>query len=905
MPAIVGRAHELERLERLVETAHVRGEALVVVGEAGIGKSTLLRAAVERANAADFRVLTTTGVEAEADLPYAGLHEILRPIQHATLELPEAQRTALSRAFGIEVGATPEPFFVALAALNLLAEVASSRPVLVAVDDVQWLDAPSHDALAFIARRVSSDPIVVIGTFRSGFSGPYLAAGLEQLAVCPLDDAAALAVLDQTGSDLAQVEREQVIRAALGNPLALVELPAAFDTGVGASEDVVPVTARLERAFAGRVAQLPAHTRDAILVAAVDPYGELPEILAAASVLAGADVTADALEVAAAWELLRFDEMRLDFRHPLVRSAVVQAEPTTRRQAAHAALSEVLGGDPYRRTWHRAHAITGLDDAVADDLEHNHRTALQRGSVLSAIWSLERSAQLTTDPNRRSRRLLLAAEYASGLGRRDKVDQLVGLASQLPLTSLDIAKRELLLEDFEEGAPADAGRVFELCAIAEHAAHAGEDELALNLLFGAGLRCWWANPGVSARARIVEVSNQRPEWIRDARYIATIAFAEPVSRAASVLAALKDVSIDSFDDPEPLRLFGMAAHAVGDPVLAIDFLRRSETKLRAQGRLGLLSHVLNMQIGDHLELGNWDSADSCAAEAARLAHETGQVLWNFGTMGLAATNAGIRGDVEQAHRLADEVERFARSRRLNELLAVAQIARCFGWLTAGNYSEAFEVACRLFDPADPSFDSVERFHAIKGLADAAVRTGRVDEARVIISDLEQVASVTPSPTLHIHLSYARALLADDVDAEALYDRALGHDLSRWPFARARLELAYGSWLRRRRRPADSRSPLRAAQSTFSAIGATKWADRARAELRAAGERPTASVAAPHQMLSPQEMQIARLAADGLSNREIGERLFMSHRTVGSHLYRIFPKLDVTSRAQLTARLQPA
>jgi DNA-binding CsgD family transcriptional regulator len=905
MPAIFGRAPELERLDHLFKTAHVRGKALVVVGDAGIGKSTLLRAAVERANDTGFCVLTTTGVEAETDLPYAGLHEVLRPVHYATSGLPEAQRAALSTAFGIEMGTTPEPFFVALAALNLLADVAAAQPVLVAVDDVQWLDGPSHDALAFIARRVSNDPIVVIGTFRSGFSGPYLDAGLEELAVRPLDDDAARAVLDQTGSDLAPVEREQVLHAALGNPLALVELPAAFDTGVGASEDVIPLTARLERAFAGRVAQLPQQTRDAILVAAVDPLGELPEILAAASVLAGTDVTADALEIAVAWELLRFDEMRLEFRHPLVRSAVVRAEPTTRRQAAHAALSDVLSGDPYRCTWHRAHAITGPDDAVADDLEHNHRTALQRGSVLSAIWSLERSAQLTTDPSRRSRRLLLAAEYASGLGRREKVDQLVGLACQLPLTSLDIAKKELLVEDFEGGAPADAGRVFELCAIAEHAIAAGEDELSLKLLIGAGLRCWWADPGASARARIVEVSNQRQERIGDPRYIATIAFAEPVSRAASVLAALRDIDVDSVDDPESLRLFGMAAHAVGDPVLAVDFLRRSEARLRAEGRLGLLSHVLNMQIADQLELGNWDTADSCAAEAARLAQETGQVLWDFGTMSLAAANAALRGDFERAHQLADEVERFARSRRLNVLLATAQISRCFAWQTAGKYSEAFEGVCRAFDPADPSFDSVERFHAVRCLADAALRTGRVDEACVIVADLEQVATVTPSPTLHIQLSYARAVLADDADAETHFHGALAQDLVRWPFARARLELAYGSWLRRRRRLAESRSPLRAAYTTFSAIGATNWADRTRAELRAAGERATASVAVAHQVLSPQEMQIARLAADGLSNREIGERLFMSHRTVGSHLYHIFPKLDITSRAQLTARLQLA
>jgi DNA-binding CsgD family transcriptional regulator len=663
----------------------------------------------------------------------------------------------------------------------------------------------------------------------------------------------------------------------------------------------LPLTAHLECAFAGRVFELPRETRDAVLVAAVDALDELPEILAATSVLAGGEVRIDALEPAARAGLVQFDEMHVRFRHPLVRSAVLQAETAPRRRAAHAALAEVVT-DPYRRTWHRAHVLVAPDDDVADGLEENHRTALRRGSGSSAIWALERSAQLTTDPARRVRRLLLAAEHAFGLGRRDKVDRLLDAASQLPLSDLDRARMEWLRDIFDDGVPGDAGRVFELCAIAGRSAEAGDDDLALNLLHGAALRCWWADAGPAAGGRVVAMLDQLPRLADDPRYVAALALAEPFLQAVRVTNRLSRVVVESVDDANALRLFGMAAHTVGDPVRAIDFLSRAETKLREEGRLGLLSQVLTLEVAQHLELGGWDAADAADAEARRLARETGQSLWSNGSMVLEACLAGLRGDNERAQALAGEIEQLAFHRRLNPLLKAVQLARGYGWLAARRYSEAFDALARIFDPADPSCHAVERAHGLMFLAEAAVHAGRVDDARKIVAGLDDVA-LTPSPMLRVHLSYARAVLADDADAEPLYLEALGEDLVRRPWARARLELAYGSWLRRQRRVAESRPLLRAAHTTFNVIGATAWAEQAQHELRAAGERSLVSVQAGHDLLSPQEMQIAQLAADGLSNREIGERLFLSHRTIGSHLYRIFPKLGITSRAQLAARLR--
>jgi ATP/maltotriose-dependent transcriptional regulator MalT len=313
--------------------------------------------------------------------------------------------------------------------------------------------------------------------------------------------------------------------------------------------------------------------------------------------------------------------------------------------------------------------------------------------------------------------------------------------------------------------------------------------------------------------------------------------------------------------------------------------------------------VLNLQILNWIAVGDWEAASDAVGEARRLSGETAQPLWETVSLVMAALLAGLRGNNDEAQALASRVEKFASSHRLNALLAPVQLARGIGWISTGRYSEAYDALRRMFDPSDPAFHSAERYQAIMFLAEAAVRVDRLEDARSVIAALREQAKTISSPILHVHLAYARAVLADDDHAEALYVEALGKDLTRWPWARARLELAYGSWLRRHRRAAESRAPLRAARTTFEFVGARLWADLARVELRAAGEREPGAAPAANAALSAQEMEIARLAGAGLSNREIGERLYLSHRTVGSHLYRIFPKLNITSRGQLTASLE--
>jgi DNA-binding CsgD family transcriptional regulator len=902
---IVGREHELEVLTAAVDAAAKAGSSLAVCGEPGIGKSALLEAAARRGRERGYVVLRTVGVEAESPLPFAGLHNLLSPILKAADDLAAPQRRALFSAFGIEEGGSPEPFLICLAALQVLTDVAARQPVAVIVDDLHWLDQPSRDAVAFLARRVQDDSIIIVTGIRAGYAGPVLPAFEQVLNLGSLDEEAARDLLGGVAPRLDAAGHERILELAQGNPLALVELPGTWRPALAGPGPMpaspVPLSERLEKAFVGRLGELAAPTRDALLIAAVDGESVLAEILAAASRLAGADVPVEALDAAAAAGLLTRDEVRLQFRHPLVRSAVLGVESAGRRQRAHRVLATVLADQPYRSTWHRAQATIGPDDEVADELERNHDISVRRGSVDMAITALERSAQLSSSPSTRVRRLLHAARYAFSLGRADVVSRLLGEAMRNPLTDLDEARIEVLRESFHDGIPGDAGRVMELCRLAGRAVSAGQQDVALDLLLSASLRCWWADAGPEARQLVVAVARRITGMSADPRRIALLAIAEPVVCGREVDALLAETDPGS-DDTEALILVGLAAHAIGDPVRSVRYFDRAEARLRQRGQLGRLAQVLATRLNSRLELGDFQRAKIDSEEARRLSAETQQPIWHAGALAFDAVAHALRGDNAQAQLLAADAEQFAAGGGLNDLLAIVQLARGYGHLSAGNHTAAFQALRRLFDPADPSYHIMKRFHGISFLSDAAVAAGRRDEAARIVADLESVADTSASRTLRHHLAYARAVLAEDADAEDLYLAALGADLQSWPWLRGRLQLAFGRWLRRRQRVVEAREALRSAQSTLSGIGATVWAEQAETELRAAGEQTAQRAKPGWQTLTAQELQIVRMAAEGCSNKQIGQRLYLSPRTVGGHLYRAFPKLGISSRGQIAARL---
>ncbi|MEU9102067.1 AAA family ATPase [Streptomyces sp. NPDC048361] len=1050
-PWLPGRRAELTVLAAKVRAVGPGGGALVVRGAAGLGKSALLSAVRGFAAESGFLVLATSGVPTDAAVPYAGLHELLRPLLGSVRALPAVQRDALRTALGSDAspdlgsdagpdldagpgpdldagagpdpilgpgpgpgpdsssssssssslglhfgphsspstgprphsdpspnsdpdpsphthpGRAPEPFLVALAALSLLTDAAAVRPVLALVDDLPWLDEASSEVVSFLARRLDDDPVLLCAAARTVPGRRPFAVGLESLELTSLDAVAAAEVLAVTGRELAPAAREKLLASAQGNPLALTELPRmGWGPAVTRGEPIGPVrtaAGRLEHGFAAWFGGLPRPARDAVLVAAVEPAGSVAEILAAAALLGGGPVAIGELEQAEAVGLLRIEANRVRFRHHLVRSSVLHAQPRTRHRAAHTALGAVLSADPYRAAWHHALGLDRPDDGAADELEAAHRIALARGSAVLALRALERAAHLTGDPARRRHRLLLAAEHGLRVGRADLVRPLLDAVARTGPSERDRPRIAWLNELCDVQPAADEPRGLDLCARAEDAARVGDRALALDLLLTAARSCRRAAAGTPARQRFVATAARLKDPVWDPRLTAALALTEPVRQVGDIVAQLSLAATASRVDADRWLLLGTAALAVGDPVLATDFLDRGERRLRERGGLAALTRVLALQTRARLDLGEWHRAAEATAELHRLAADTGTPTGTAGALVAEARAAALRGDTENAHRLADRAEKAGPDRDADlpgEITLVRGIAAC----AAGHHDEAYDTLRTLFpedEPNDPGSPNPHHsgsrtqcspnhsrprnqrsptpwppddrpapdtgspldahgFRAIGLLAEAAVHAGRRGEAARVVASVARRTAGCAAPLLRVHLRYAAAVLADDIEAETLFRRALADNLARWPWPRARAELAYGNWLRRQRRTAEARPLLRSARLTFDRIGARPWAARADGELRAAGEhqatgelRATAGGTPPPGETSPSalrqrvlaageldplETQIARLAGLGLSDREVGAHLFLSARTVGAHLSRVLPRLGVASRDQL-------
>jgi DNA-binding CsgD family transcriptional regulator len=884
-----------------------RGGAVVVRGEAGIGKSALLVEAGRLATAAGLRVLMTAGVESETKVAFSGLYQLLRPILGKVDTLPATQRTAVLAALGRAEAETPDLYLVALATLNLLAEAAAHEPHLLLVEDAQWLDRASGDVLVFVARRLEFEPVVMFATVRDGLRCVFDGAGLPELTLGRLDDTAAAQLLDSQAPDLQPTLRERVLADAAGNPLALVELPLAMrDIADGpASTRWLPLTTRLEQAFAARVSSLPTDTRQLLLVAALNEGDVLSETLAAATIAVdGAALSADDLAPAVAARLVEVDGARVLFRHPLMRSAIVQRSSLGQRQLVHAAFAQTLTDDADRRVWHRAAAVTGPDETVAAELEAAAGRARRRGAVEAAVAALERAAEVGSDPAQRSERLLRAAELAFELGRHDAVDGLLRRSATMDLSRRQRARMVWIRERFDDGIRDVAAGARSLTELAARATADGDTDLALKVLWGAALRCFWTEPGPAVRDEVVAAAERLPIDTRDGRLLAILAFAAPIERGAVIVDNLRWLATHPGGGHTRAARRADAALLVGAFDLAVGFSTTAIAELRSEGRLGLLARCLAAQAWSAAHLGDLGVAIPAAEEAAGLSRETRQPIMLATAQVTQAMLAGLRGEQARAEALAADAERTALVVTARPVLATARHARGLAALGDGRHAEAYQHLCRMYDAGDPAHHPALRCYAVGDLAEAAVRMGNREAAVPVVSEMESIAQVTPSPALHTGLRYARALLAADTDAEALFDAALGADLARWPFARARVQLAYGEWLRRQRRAADARGHLRAARETFDALGVIPWSNRARQELRASGETSRRRSPDARDQLTPQELQIAQMAAHGLTNREIGERLYLSHRTVSSHLHRIFPKLGVSARSALRAALQP-
>ncbi|HWM11182.1 MAG TPA: AAA family ATPase [Solirubrobacteraceae bacterium] len=901
---LLGRAQEQSLLSSLLDGVGDRGQALVLRGEPGIGKSRLLALAAQTARDCGMTVLTATGVQSEAHLPFAGLHQLLRPVRARAVELPPIQRDALDAAFGLTREAAPEHYRIAMASLDLVSDVAGDAPLLLVVEDAHWLDPPTADVLAFVARRIESDPVVLLAAVRDGYRSALADAGLPEHRLVGLDDTTAAALLDAAAPGLPHTARNHVLREAAGNPLALLELPAVSASDAEPSvPGSLPLTERLERAFAVRVSELPDATRLLLLVAALSDEDASGEILQAAAVVAGTPLDLDAAEPAVEAALVDLDVNSIRFRHPLVRSAVRQSAGLQQRRRVHEALAATLDADPDRRVWHRAALMSGTHEELACELEDAGERARRRGAIDVAVSALRRAVQLSA-PSHRARRMFATAQLAFDRGRPDIAVPILSELERLELEPLDVARVCFLSELMDAHALADHARVAGLIATAEQAGAEGDRELHHNLLWIAAARTWWASPGPETRQLVVDAADRAgPPAAADPRLVSIHAYADPHTNAPKVLECLHEAADRGVTGAEPAGHLASAGLVTGAFYDSLTFLTVAIDCAREEGRLGALPRLLAMQAILAVRLPDWDIAIPSAEEARRLAAELGQPIWLATAETAIAMIAAFRDDPEATERATARAEQLALPLGAHHIVALAQSGPVVSALAHGRHAEALRLAERLFDPGDPAHHVQFACMGIGDLAEAASLAGRSPAARGRLAQVEAMVGEAPAEWVAINLRHARAMLADDErEAAESFEEALAADLDRWPFWRGRLLLAHGRWLRRRRHVMDSRAPLREARDLFDAIGASNWGDHARSELRASGERSRRRVPEARDQLTAQELQIAQLAATGLSNREIGQRLYLSHRTISTHLYRVFPKLGITSRSELSAAL---
>ncbi|HME03971.1 MAG TPA: AAA family ATPase, partial [Solirubrobacteraceae bacterium] len=874
---LLGRAVEMEVLTGLLDGIERRGAALLLHGEAGIGKSRLLFEAVQAARERGMRVLTATGVQSEARLPFAGLHQLLRPVRERAVDLHAVQRQALDAAFGLSEHGVPEPFRIAMAALDLISEVASDSPVLLVVEDAHWLDRPSAEALAFIARRIESDPVLLLVAARDGYPG-ITEAGLPELPLAGLDEVTAASLLDAVAPGISLGTRSRVLAEAAGNPLALIELPSVrgHDEALSGAVDAVPLTDRLERAFADRVSDLPDETRLLLLVAALSDEDRLDETLEASRALAGGRVDLDTAAPAVGAGIVAVDLRSIRFRHPLMRSAIARSAGLGDRRRAHDALARVLRDQPDRRAWHRAALLSGEHEDVALELERAAARARARGAVAVAVAAFRRAAELGEAASH-SRRLLGAASLAVEIGRRDLVEVVLSEAGESKLDAVDRA-RVAWLEEIAHTRPLESTRYMWLIAAAEHAGERRDHDLHVDLLWLVASRAWWVDPGPEVRGALIDASRRLGGAnVKDPRVFAIHAYADPLGHAVGVLARLKQEAGATRIDTDAARFFGPASLVVGAFDLGADFLRVAVDGLRSDGRLGHLPRLLALYAAMAARLGDWETALTAADEARRLADEFADPQWSAAADTVISLVSAMHGDEQQAEQMAARAELVAEPAGANITMAFAQFGKVLAALASGRHDDAYKSAERLFDPNDSAYHPVISSWLIADLAEAASRVDRCEAGRARVHQVRQAVGPQPGTWIALGLGHAEAVLADPADAGDRYEQALAADLTRWPFQRARLQLAYGLWLRRQRQVAESRNSLRAARNAFAALGCASWEELARRELRASGERSRRHVPEARDELTAQELQIAQLAAEGLTNREIGQRLFLSHR----------------------------
>jgi DNA-binding CsgD family transcriptional regulator len=884
----------------------------VVRGEPGVGKTALLDYLAEHASGC--RVVRAAGIESEMELAYAGLHQLLTPMLDRLQRLPAPQRAALRTAFGLGPGLAPDRFLVGLATLSLLADAAEEHPLLCLVDDEQWLDHASAQVLGFVARRLAAEPVGLV--FAARVPGDEL-VGLAELVVEGLGEADARALLEGALSGPLDARvRDRLVAETRGNPLALLELPQGLTpaelAGGFALPDALPLAGRIEASFRRRLDGLPADTRVLLLVAAAEPVGDPVLVWRAAEQLG---IRAQATTPAAEAGLLEVGA-RVRFRHPLVRSAAYRSASLQERQAVHGALAAATDPslDPDRRAWQRAQAAPGPDEEVAAELERSAGRAQARGGLAAAAAFLERAALLTPDPARRARRLLAAARAKRAAGALDAALGLLVAAQAGPPDALRTAEVERLrglIAFVQRGASTGAQLLLGAARRLEPLDAPLARETYLEAL-GAAI---WANDldnpgGLLAAAEAARAAPPGPQPPRavdvllDAfalRLTAGYGPAAPLLARALELGLALGVADDDVDRWRWLgggRAISIAALELWDAEASHAVAAVQAQFARDAGAPVHLQYALNFLATTHLFAGELTTAARLIDEDRLIAEVTGNPPAGYAAMALAAW----QGREAPASELIKATSRAAAARGLGRMVSFADYASSVLSNGLGRHDAACDAAWRAFERDELGYGP----YVVPELVEAASRTG--DEARaraalVWLSERTERTKVPPTAWVLGIQARARALLSQGDAADRRYRESIAHlGRTRVRVELARAHLLYGEWLRRRRRRLDARAQLRTAHAMLDTMGIEGFAERARRELRATGETARKRTVQTSGELTAQEAMIARLARDGLSNPEIGTRLFISARTVQYHLRKVFAKLAISSRAQLDRAL---
>ncbi len=814
-----------------------------------------------------------------------------RSIERA-LNAPDSAGSGLSRT--------------AMTILELVNRLAVRGRLLVVVDDVQWLDRPSRDVLMFLGRRLDSDVGMILAAredvppelAQTALSNRWRTLPLERLG-----DRAAAAVLEQSVPGLEEALRRRVLDEAGGLPLALMELPRIISvTPEFHATPIASISSQLEAAFASRLDGLPEATQLLMLVAAVHDSDRAAEVLAAAAAMQGDAPSDSDLEPAVRAGLIEVVADRVSFAHPLVRSATFERAGSASLREAHRALAETAA-DADRRAWHAAASVDAADETVARQLEEVAERAFRAGAVEIAGHAYEEAVRLSEDRRGRAVRQLRALVIAEEVGQSQHALDLLGELDTDALKPAERARVEWLREVLTDSAWTGGDRARMFADIARRLHSEGDSAGAAELLMSIPLRCWWSNLDRETSAAVAAVADDLADAISPATHVAITALADPVARGAEALEALEAMTLtDVYPDSVMLSMLGHAAAGVGDLPRSVEIFSAAIAESRRQSRISILAQSLVSVAWSDALIGRLQRAEVAAEEGVRLSREIGQPLWELtGELALAIAR-GQRGDTRTATALADRGERVFLTAGANPMLAQVRVARGLAALAIGNHADAFAQLVRVFNEHDASYHQHVRTFLLAELSEAAVHCGQQDVAAAIVDELEPLAVRTRSPILRAGLLTARPSLAAEGTAESNFRAALADGLRLWPMHRARVHLHYGAWLRRQRRVLQAREQLRTAHETFAGLGAQPWAERAIQELRAAGDAPPEVQSPVWEHLTSQEFQIATLAAQGLTNRQIGERLLLSHRTVGAHLYHIFPKLGISSRGQLSAVL---